>query len=124
MPEFQIDRFYETLFKSNATEGWLLAGKPPILRIGNQMRELEIPRLTSNDIINVMQSVAGGDNVDLYNKNGMVDFPVIFSDRGMTLEVSMINNAGRCFVLFRAFKSPHSGAARNAGPATVTAKKR
>src|SRR5580704_12621871 len=105
MPEFQIERFYETMLNSNATEGWLLAGQSPVLRIQDRMRKLEIPKLTSNDILNLMQSVAGMDNMNLYSKHGMVDFPVIFSQRGITLQVSMVNNGGRCFVLFRA---PHS----------------
>jgi Tfp pilus assembly pilus retraction ATPase PilT len=102
MPEFQIERFYETMLNSNAAEGWLLAGQSPVLRIEHRMRKLEIPKLTSNDILNLMQSVAGTENMNLYSKHGIVDFPVIFSDRGITLQVSVVNNAGRCFVLFRA----------------------
>ncbi len=105
MPDFQIERFYETMLNSNAIEGWLLAGQSPVLRIEDRMRKLEIPKLTSNDILNLMQSVAGTDNMDLYSKHGLVDFPVIFSHRGTILQVSMVNNGGRCFVLFRA---PHS----------------
>jgi Tfp pilus assembly pilus retraction ATPase PilT len=106
MHQFQIERFCETIFKSNATEGWLLSGKPPVVRIGDQMRKLEIPKLTSNDIIDAMQPVAGQDNLALYSKHGMVDFPMTFSHRGLTLQVSMINNAGRCFALFRVPAQP------------------
>ncbi len=109
MPDFQIERFYETMLNQNATEGWLLAGQSPVLRIEHRMRKLEIPKLTSNDILNLMQSVAGTDNMNLYSKHGIVDFPVIFSQRGITLQVSMINNAGRCFVLFRAPRSTGTG---------------
>lgn len=118
MPEFQIERFYETMFRSNATEGWLLAGQPPFLRIGDRMRKLEIPKLTSNDILNLMRSVAGTDNLNLYSTHGMVDFPVIFDHRRITLQVSMVNNGGRCFVLFRAPLSSRTAAETTPAPAT------
>jgi Tfp pilus assembly pilus retraction ATPase PilT len=117
MPEFQIDRFYETFLATQATEGWLLAGQPPLVRIDGRLREVRVPVLSTENVESTMRLICGSPVLESYQKYGRVEFRSPYGDV-LEFQVTMIRNGKSCLGLFRPIAKPNNfGKRRTRRPA-------
>jgi Tfp pilus assembly pilus retraction ATPase PilT len=72
----EIARVMQTMLGQNASEAWLVTGRPLMFRIDGQLREAVEPVLTEEDAEVIL--APRPDLLAAYQKSGLVDFPVRF----------------------------------------------
>ncbi|HZL33812.1 MAG TPA: hypothetical protein VFC78_00795 [Tepidisphaeraceae bacterium] len=101
MADLQIHRFYETCLKRQATEAWLVAGQPPLLRIEGHLHKLEIPPLSPADVETALHKLAAPKQLEFYREHGFLDFGSSYAGGQILFDITMLNHSGQCLGHFR-----------------------
>ena len=97
-----LDRMLETCCRRNATEAWLLADKPPLVRVDGSWWQLEAPAPCRPDVEGLLNAIAPADARKAYDEKGLAEFTYHYEDRAL-FKVTMLSNGGTCMALFRVF---------------------
>ena len=77
----QIDRLLETVVKKKASDLHLAVGKPPVLRMQGQMRELQTKVLEPEDTSALMKSITPERIQQEFEETGSGDFGFAYGDQ-------------------------------------------
>ena len=80
MATIQIDRLLDTVVKRKASDLHLAVGKPPTLRLGGHMRELQTKVLTGEDTASLMKAITPERIQQEFEETGSGDFGFAFGD--------------------------------------------
>ncbi len=100
MAPIERDRFFETLYRRGATEAWLLAGKPPLIRVDDRLRALEVSPLTASEVEAFMVAVAPTGIVEQYHDEGLAEFTCAY-EGVIELRATMLIQSDTCLGFFR-----------------------
>src|SRR3984885_5392889 len=81
MSTIQIDRLLETVVKKKASDLHLAVGKPPVLRMHGQMRELQTKVLEPEDTMALMKSITPERIQQEFEESGSGDYGFPYGDR-------------------------------------------
>src|SRR6204780_3925873 len=100
MSTIQIDRLLETVVKKKARDLHLAVGKPPVLRMHGQMRELQTKILEPEDTTALMKSITPERIQQEFEETGSGDFGFAFGDAAR-FRVSIFKQKGYCSLVLR-----------------------
>ena len=78
MSTIQIDRLLETTIKKGASDLHLAVGRPPVLRLNGQLRDLATRVLEPDDTVALMKSVTPDRGQQELQEVGSCDFGFAF----------------------------------------------
>src|SRR6201986_229777 len=96
----QIDRLLETVVKKKASDLHLAVGKPPVLRMHGQMRELQTKVLEAEDTVALMKSITPERIQQEYEETGSGDFGFAYGEEAR-FRVSIFKQKGYCSLVLR-----------------------
>src|SRR6187200_1517506 len=76
----QIDRLLETTVRRNASDLHLAVGRPPTLRMGGHLRELQTKVLEAEDTVTLMKSITPERIQQEYEEQGSGDFGFAYGE--------------------------------------------
>ena len=100
MATIQIDRLLETVVKRKASDLHLAVGKPPTLRMGGRMRELQTKTLEPEDTAALMKAITPDRIQQEYEETGSGDFGFQFGEEAR-FRVSIFKQKGVCSLVLR-----------------------
>ncbi|MCZ6699867.1 MAG: ATPase, T2SS/T4P/T4SS family, partial [Planctomycetota bacterium] len=77
-----IDRLLETAIRRNASDLYLTVGRPPVLRVNLQLRQLETVELEPEDLDSLMKSITPDRCQEELKERGATVFAFAFGDAG------------------------------------------
>lgn len=104
MATVHIDRILETCIKRGASDIHLSVGRPPVLRLGGRLRQLETKSLAPEDCIALMKSITPDRNQQELQEEGGTDFGFAFGDHGR-FRVSIFRQKGNISLVLRLIPS-------------------
>jgi len=104
MATVHIDRILETCIKRGASDIHLSVGRPPVLRLGGRLRQLETKVLGPEDCIALMKSITPDRNQQELQEEGGTDFGFAFGDHGR-FRVSIFRQKGNISLVLRLIPS-------------------
>ncbi len=104
MATVHIDRILETCIKRGASDIHLSVGRPPVLRLGGRLRQLETKVLEPEDCIALMKSITPDRNQQELQEEGGTDFGFAFGDHGR-FRVSIFRQKGNISLVLRLIPS-------------------
>src|SRR5437667_5138213 len=96
----QIDRLLETSVRRNASDLHLAVGKPPTLRMGGHMRELQTKVLEPEDTVSLMKSITPDRIQQEYEETGSGDFGFAYGEEAR-FRVAIFKQKGNCSLVLR-----------------------
>src|SRR6476659_1950358 len=96
----QIDRLPETTVRRNATDLHLAVGRPPTLRMGGHLRELQTKVLEAEDTMALMKSITPDRIQQEYEEQGSGDFGFAYGDAAR-FRVDIFKQKGFCSMVLR-----------------------
>src|SRR6201986_3866882 len=96
----QIDRLLETVVKKKASDLHLAVGKPPVLRMHGQMRELQTKVLEAEDTQALMKSITPERIQQEFEETGSGDFGFAYGDAAR-FRVAIFKQNGVASLVFR-----------------------
>src|SRR5687767_3052024 len=96
----QIDRLLETTVRRNASDLHLAVGRPPTLRMGGHLRELQTKVLESEDTMALMKSITPDRIQQEYEETGSGDFGFAYGDAAR-FRVAIFKQKGFCSLVLR-----------------------
>lgn len=100
MSTIQIDRLLETVVKKKASDLHLAVGKPPVLRMHGQMRELQTKVLEAEDTTALMKSITPERIQQEFEETGSGDFGFAYGDQAR-FRVSIFKQRGFASLVLR-----------------------
>ncbi|MBV8780347.1 MAG: PilT/PilU family type 4a pilus ATPase, partial [Phycisphaerae bacterium] len=100
MATLQIDRLLETALRRSASDLHLAVGKPPTLRMGGRMRELQTKVLEPEDTVGLMKSITPERIQQEYEETGSGDFGFAFGTEAR-FRVAVFKQSGFCSMVLR-----------------------
>ena len=100
MSTIQIDRLLETVVKKKASDLHLAVGKPPVLRMHGQMRELQTKVLDGDDTMTLMKSITPERIQQEFEETGSGDFGFAYGDQAR-FRVSIFKQRGFASLVLR-----------------------
>jgi twitching motility protein PilT len=79
--EAQLDGWLALLAEGNGSDILLTAGSPPYLRIDGHLRPLDIPPLSSEEIVTILRHQVGAEAVDRLHAERELDFSFSWRDQ-------------------------------------------
>ncbi len=70
----EIDKIFKMSIKYNASDVHLQVGRPPVLRIAGGLRELDMPALTEERMVELTFPMMDQRNLDIFHRDGGADF--------------------------------------------------
>src|SRR5450755_4766952 len=104
MSTIQIDRLLETVVKRKASDLHLAVGKPPVLRMHGQMRELQTKVLDPEDTMALMKSITPERIQQEFEETGSGDFGFAFGSEAR-FRVSIFKQKGCASMVLRRIPS-------------------
>jgi Tfp pilus assembly pilus retraction ATPase PilT len=105
----QIDRLLETAVRQNASETWLVVGRPPVFRIENALTPAQIDPLTTEEI----EAVLPEDEARRYRQTGLADFTLNYGGNYAAFWVTAFRVGKDALILLRTVKKPDVAARRS-----------
>src|SRR6188472_2352976 len=96
----QIDRLLETTVRRNASDLHLAVGRPPTLRMGGHLRELQTKVLEAEDTTALMKSITPDRIQQEYEESGSGDFGFAYGDQAR-FRVAIFKQKGYCSLVLR-----------------------
>ena len=96
----QIDRLLETTVRRNASDLHLAVGRPPTLRMGGHLRELQTKVLEAEDTMALMKSITPDRIQQEYEETGSGDFGFAYGDAAR-FRVAIFKQKGFCSMVLR-----------------------
>ncbi|HET6248153.1 MAG TPA: type IV pilus twitching motility protein PilT [Tepidisphaeraceae bacterium] len=96
----QIDRLLETVVKKKASDLHLAVGKPPVLRMHGQMRELQTKVLEPEDTMALLKSITPERIQQEFEETGSGDFGFAYGDQAR-FRVSIFKQRGFASLVLR-----------------------
>ena len=96
----QIDRLLETVVKKKASDLHLAVGKPPVLRMHGQMRELQTKVLEAEDTTALLKSITPERIQQEYEETGSGDFGFAYGDQAR-FRVAIFKQKGMASLVLR-----------------------
>jgi twitching motility protein PilT len=96
----QIDRLLETTVRRNASDLHLAVGRPPTLRMGGHLRELQTKVLEPEDTTALMKSITPDRIQQEYEETGSGDFGFAYGDAAR-FRVAIFKQKGFCSLVLR-----------------------
>jgi twitching motility protein PilT len=96
----QIDRLLETSVRRNASDLHLAVGRPPTLRMGGHLRELQTKVLEPEDTTALMKSITPDRIQQEYEETGSGDFGFAYGDQAR-FRVAIFKQKGYCSLVLR-----------------------
>jgi twitching motility protein PilT len=96
----QIDRLLETTVRRNASDLHLAVGRPPTLRMGGHLRELQTKVLEAEDTMALMKSITPDRIQQEYEETGSGDFGFAYGDAAR-FRVAIFKQKGFCSLVLR-----------------------
>src|SRR3954466_16224693 len=96
----QIDRLLETTVRRNASDLHLAVGRPPTLRMGGHLRELQTKVLEPEDTMALMKSITPDRIQQEYEETGSGDFGFAYGDQAR-FRVAIFKQKGYCSMVLR-----------------------
>jgi twitching motility protein PilT len=100
MSTIQIDRLLETVVKKKASDLHLAVGKPPVLRMHGQMRELQTKVLDGDDTMALLKSITPERIQQEFEETGSGDFGFAYGDAAR-FRVSIFKQRGFASLVLR-----------------------
>ncbi len=100
MATLQIDRLLETVVKRKASDLHLAVGKPPTLRLGGHMRELQTKVLDAEDTVSLMKAITPERIQQEYEETGSGDFGFAYGEEAR-FRVAIFKQKGNCSLVLR-----------------------
>jgi twitching motility protein PilT len=100
MSTLQIDRLLETCVKKKASDLHLAVGKPPVLRLHGNMRELQTKVLEPEDTVALMKSITPERIQQEYEEQGSGDFGFAYGAEAR-FRVAIFKQKGNCSLVLR-----------------------
>src|ERR1700731_1442603 len=100
MSTIQIDRLLETVVKKKASDLHLAVGKPPVLRMHGQMRELQTKVLEPEDTTALMKSITPERIQQEFEETGSGDFGFAYGDQAR-FRVAIFKQRGYASLVLR-----------------------
>jgi twitching motility protein PilT len=100
MSTLQIDRLLETCVKKKASDLHLAVGKPPVLRLHGNMRELQTKILEPEDTVALMKSITPERIQQEYEEQGSGDFGFAYGAEAR-FRVAIFKQKGNCSLVLR-----------------------
>src|SRR6202050_2271016 len=104
MSTLQIDRLLETCVKKKASDLHLAVGKPPVLRLHGNMRELQTKILEPEDTVALMKSITPERIQQEYEEQGSGDFGFAYGTEAR-FRVAIFKQKGNCSLVLRRIPS-------------------
>ncbi len=82
MATIQIDRLLDACIRMGGSDIHLVVGRPPVLRLGGNLRSMETKTLEPDDTVALMKSITPEKNQKELQEEGGTDFGFAFGDRG------------------------------------------
>jgi Tfp pilus assembly pilus retraction ATPase PilT len=101
------DRLLETIVHNEASELWLAPGLCPLVRMGEQLRELQTRELKRAEVESLMRDVAPAEAQVEYAQRRFAEF-VLWHGSAM-FRATMIDVQGRCVGVVRAQRGEDAG---------------
>ena len=76
-----LERLFALMAQYDASDLHLKANNPPIMRVRGEMRPLQSPPLSSDDIMNLMRPILDPDQQKTYDETGDLDFAHMLPDQ-------------------------------------------
>src|SRR5437868_8496781 len=96
----QIDRLLETTVRRNASDLQLAVGRPPTLRMGGHLRELQTKVLEAEDTVALMKSITPDRIQQEYEETGSGDFAFAYREEAR-FRVAIFKQKGFCSIVLR-----------------------
>ena len=96
----QIDRLLETTVRRNASDLHLAVGRPPTLRMGGHLRELQTKVLEAEDTTALMKSITPDRIQQEYEESGSGDFGFAYGEEAR-FRVAIFKQKGMCSLVLR-----------------------
>jgi twitching motility protein PilT len=96
----QIDRLLETTVRRNASDLHLAVGRPPTLRMGGHLRELQTKVLEPEDTTALMKSITPERIQQEYEETGSGDFGFAYGEEAR-FRVAIFKQKGNCSLVLR-----------------------
>src|SRR5919206_655391 len=100
MSTIQIDRLLETCVRRNASDLHLAVGRPPTLRMGGHLRELQTKTLEAEDTMSLMKSITPDRIQQEFEETGSGDFGFAYGDEAR-FRVAIFKQKGYCSLVLR-----------------------
>src|SRR5271170_2114173 len=100
MSTLQIDRLLETCVKKKASDLHLAVGKPPVLRLHGNLRELQTKVLEPEDTVALMKSITPERIQQEYEEQGSGDFGFAYGNEAR-FRVAIFKQKGCCSLVLR-----------------------
>lgn len=82
MATVQIDRLLDACIRMGGSDIHIVVGRPPVLRLGGQLRSLETKVLEPEDTVALMKSITPEKNQQELQEHGSTDFGFAFGEHG------------------------------------------
>lgn len=82
MATIQIDRLLDACVRMGGSDIHIVVGRPPVMRIGGNLRSLETKVLEADDTVALMKSITPEKNQQELQESGTTDFGFAFKDAG------------------------------------------
>src|SRR5215218_3667102 len=96
----QIDRLLETTVRRNASDLHLAVGRPPTLRMGGHLRELQTKVLEAEDTMALMKSITPDRIQQEFEETGSGDFGFAYGEEAR-FRVAIFKQKGFCSLVLR-----------------------
>src|SRR6059058_2237422 len=96
----QIDRLLETTVRRNASDLHLAVGRPPTLRMGGHLRELQTKVLEPEDTMSLMKSITPERIQQEFEEEGSGDFGFAYGEEAR-FRVAIFKQKGFCSLVLR-----------------------
>ncbi len=94
--KMNLKNLFQTAVDHNASDIHLMVGKPPILRISTELKELEMPPLTKDTLTKIIKDGISAQQFDVFSKDKELDLSYELPD-GTRMRVNLFfekNNPG------------------------------
>ena len=98
----QLDRVLETSVNQNATEVWMIPGKPLLFRINDYLREAMIDPVMAEDVDRVIIDEFRAE----YDAKGIADFPLKYGENYAEFAVSVFKTSDGPIAVLRLRMNP------------------
>ncbi|MEL6329446.1 MAG: type IV pilus twitching motility protein PilT [Planctomycetota bacterium] len=100
MSTMQIDRLLDTVVQTGASDLHLTVGRPPTIRLGGGLRNLQTKVLDSDDMVTLMKSITPERNQQELQEEGGTDFGFAYGDAAR-FRVSVFRQKGDLALVLR-----------------------
>ncbi|NOX57102.1 MAG: PilT/PilU family type 4a pilus ATPase [Planctomycetes bacterium] len=101
--ELEIDKIFRMAVKYNASDLHLQVGRPPILRIRGQLRELQMPPIGEEQMIELVFPMMDQRNLDIFHRDGGTDLAklVMYEGEEWRFRVNIMTQLGKVGMVAR-----------------------